>query len=89
MLMNSFSFLSVWHAKKIQFCVWREKSEKGRRAISFLIMTCTILTLAASKQDNAAVEVANKRSQEYLRSMLFDNRILNRGPMCYRWCSVS
>jgi transposase InsO family protein len=37
-----------------------------------------VLTLAASKQENAAVENANKRSQEYLRSMLFDNRILNR-----------
>jgi hypothetical protein len=37
-----------------------------------------VLTLAASKQENAAVENANKRSQEYLRSMLFDNRILKR-----------
>ncbi len=37
-----------------------------------------VLTLATSKQENAAVENANKRSQEYLRSMLFDNRILNR-----------
>ena len=37
-----------------------------------------ILTLAASKQENAAVENANKKSQKYLRSMLFDNRILKR-----------
>ena len=37
-----------------------------------------VLALAASKQENAAVENANKRSQEYLRSMLFDNRILQR-----------
>ena len=43
-----------------------------------LVGTNHVLTLAASKQENAAVENANKRSQEYLRSMLFDNRILNR-----------
>ena len=36
------------------------------------------LTVAASKQENAAVENANKRSQEYLRTMLFDNRIIAR-----------
>jgi hypothetical protein len=46
-----------------------------------LVGTNYVLSLAASKQENAAVENANKRSQEYLRSMLFDNRI---GPMCYR-----
>jgi transposase InsO family protein len=43
-----------------------------------LVNTNHVLTLAASKQENAAVENADKRSQEYLRSMLFDNRILNR-----------
>jgi hypothetical protein len=43
-----------------------------------LVGTNHVLTLAASKQENAAVENANKRSQEYLRSMLFDNCILNR-----------
>jgi transposase InsO family protein len=43
-----------------------------------LVSTNHVLTLAASKQDNAAVKNANKRSQEYLRSMLFDNRILKR-----------
>ncbi len=43
-----------------------------------LVGTNHVLTLAASKQKNAAVENANKRSQEYLRSMLFDNRILKR-----------
>jgi ATP-dependent exoDNAse (exonuclease V) alpha subunit len=44
-----------------------------------LVGTNHVLTLAASKQENAAVENTNKRSQEYLlRSMLFDNRILNR-----------
>ena len=43
-----------------------------------LVGTNHVLTLAASKQENAAVENANKRSQEYLRSMLFDNRILKR-----------
>ena len=36
------------------------------------------LTVAASKQENAAVENANKRTQEYLRTMLFDNRIIER-----------
>jgi hypothetical protein len=43
-----------------------------------MILVCTnhVLTLAASKQENAAAENANKRFQEYLRSMLFDNRIL-------------
>jgi transposase InsO family protein len=34
-----------------------------------LVGTNHVLTLAASKQENAAVENANKRSQEYLRSM--------------------
>ena len=43
-----------------------------------LVGTNHVLTLAASKQENAAVENANKRSQEYLHSMLFDNRILKR-----------
>jgi hypothetical protein len=43
-----------------------------------LVGTNHELTLAASKQENAAVENANKRSQKYLRSMLFDNRILKR-----------
>ena len=43
-----------------------------------LVGTNHVLTLAATKQENAAVENANKRSQEYLRSMLFDNRILKR-----------
>ena len=43
-----------------------------------LVGTNHVLTLAASKQENAAVENANKRSQGYLRSMLFDNRILKR-----------
>jgi hypothetical protein len=43
-----------------------------------LVGTNHVLTLAASKQENAAVENANKRSQEYLRSILFDNRILKR-----------
>ena len=36
------------------------------------------LTVVASKQENAAVETANKRAQEYLRTMLFDNRIIER-----------
>ena len=36
------------------------------------------LTVVASKQENAAVENANKRAQEYLRTMLFDNRIIER-----------
>jgi hypothetical protein len=31
-----------------------------------------VLTLAASKQENAAVENADKRSQEYLRSMFVE-----------------
>ncbi len=43
-----------------------------------LVATNHVLTLAASKQENTAVENANKRSQEYLCSMLFDNRILKR-----------
>jgi transposase InsO family protein len=43
-----------------------------------LVGTNHVLTLAASKQENAAVENANKRSQECLRSMLFDIRILKR-----------
>ena len=43
-----------------------------------LVGTKHVLTLAAWKQENAAIENANKRSQEYLRIMLFDNRILNR-----------
>ena len=48
------------------------------RELMVLVGTNHVLTLAASKQENAAVENANKRSQEYLRSMLFDNRILKR-----------
>jgi hypothetical protein len=49
-----------------------------RIRLMVLVGTNHVLTLAASKQENAAVENANKRSQEYLRSMLFDNRILKR-----------
>ena len=48
------------------------------RELMVLVDTNHVLTLAASKQENAAVENANERSQEYLRSMLFDNRILKR-----------
>ena len=43
-----------------------------------LFGTDHVLTLAASKQENAAVENVNKRSQEFLRTMLFDNRIISR-----------
>jgi hypothetical protein len=48
------------------------------RKLLVLVGTNHVLTLATSKQENAAVENAIKRSQEYLRSMLFDNRILKR-----------
>ena len=48
------------------------------RELMVLVGTNHVLTLAASKQENAAVANANKRYQEYLRSMLFDNRILKR-----------
>ena len=41
-----------------------------------LVGTNHLLTLAASKQENAAVENANKRSQEYLCSILFDNCVV-------------
>ena len=40
-----------------------------------LVGTNHVLTLAPSKQENAAVENANKRSQEYMRSMLTDEVI--------------
>jgi len=36
------------------------------------------LALVGSNQENAAVENAHKRSQEYLRAMLFDIRIIQR-----------
>jgi ribosomal protein L21E len=42
-----------------------------------LMGTDHVLTLTASKQENAAVENANKRAQEFLRTLLFDNRIIN------------
>jgi hypothetical protein len=48
------------------------------RELMVLVGINHVLTLAASKQENAAVENANKRSQKYLRSMLFDSRILKR-----------
>jgi transposase InsO family protein len=48
------------------------------RELMVLLGTDHKLTLVASKQENAAVENANKRSQEYLRAMLFDNRIIKR-----------
>ena len=53
-------------------------SDRGTHYTADIIQELMVLTLAASKQENAAVENVNKRSQEYLRSMLFDNRILNR-----------
>jgi hypothetical protein len=37
-----------------------------------------LMVLVAPKQENAVFKNANKRSQDYLRSMLFDNRILKR-----------
>jgi len=43
-----------------------------------LFGTDHVLTLAASKQENATVENANKRAQEFLRTMLFDHRIIPR-----------
>ena len=48
------------------------------KELMILFGTDHVLTLVASKQENAAVENANKRSQEFLRTMLFDNRIISR-----------
>jgi len=48
------------------------------RELMVLFGTDHKLTLAASKQKNAAVESANKRSQEYLQAMRFDNRVIRR-----------
>ena len=48
------------------------------KEIMILMGTDHVLTLAASKQENAAVENANKRAQEFLRTMLFDHRIISR-----------
>jgi hypothetical protein len=48
------------------------------RELMILFGTDHVLTLAASKQENAAVENANKRAQEFLRTMLFDHRIIPR-----------
>ena len=48
------------------------------RELMQMLGTEHVLTLAASKQENAAVENANKRAQEFLRTMLFDNRIIPR-----------
>ena len=48
------------------------------RELMTLFGTDHVLTLVASKQENAAVENANKRAQEFLRTMLFDNRIIDR-----------
>jgi transposase InsO family protein len=36
------------------------------------------LTLAYSKEENAMVENANKRVQEYLRDIMFERRIINK-----------
>jgi transposase InsO family protein len=48
------------------------------RELMILFGTDHVLTLAASKQENATVENANKRAQEFLRTMLFDHRIIPR-----------
>ena len=46
------------------------------RELMQMLGTDHVLTFAASKQENAAVENANKRAQEFLRTMLLDNRII-------------
>ena len=48
------------------------------RELMILFGTDHVLTLAASKQENATVENANKRAQEFLWTMLFDHRIIPR-----------
>jgi hypothetical protein len=37
-----------------------------------------VLTLVGSKQESSQAENTHKRSQEFLRSMLFDRRIIKR-----------
>jgi hypothetical protein len=48
------------------------------REVMLLLGTDHVLTLVGSKQEDSQVENANKRSQEFLRSMLFDRRIIKR-----------
>ena len=63
-------------------CLSQIVSDRGTadtiQELMVLVGTNHVLTLVASKQEKAAVENVYKRSQEYLRSMLFDNRILQR-----------
>ena len=48
------------------------------REVMLLLGTDHVLTLVGSKQENSPAENANKRSQELLRAMLFDRRIIER-----------
>ena len=43
-----------------------------------LLGTDHVLTFVGSKQENSQAESANKRSQEFIRFMLFDHRIIKR-----------
>jgi hypothetical protein len=66
-------------------CPRRIVSDKGTQFTSDLIKefmtilgTDHHLTLVGSKQEDSQAENANKRAQEFLRSMLFDRRIVQR-----------
>jgi hypothetical protein len=66
-------------------CPRRIVSDKGSQFTSDLIKefmkilgTDHHLTLVGSKQEDSQAENANKRAQEFLRSMLFDRRIVKR-----------
>ena len=48
------------------------------KELMILFGTDHTLTLVGSKQEDSQVENANKRSQEFLRAMLFDRRIVER-----------
>ena len=48
------------------------------KELMILLGTEHVLTLVGSKQEDSQAENANKRSQEFLRSMLFDRRIVKR-----------
>eukprot|EP00597_Dinobryon_sp_UTEXLB2267_P000565 CAMPEP_0170062110 /NCGR_PEP_ID=MMETSP0019_2-20121128/3452_1 /TAXON_ID=98059 /ORGANISM="Dinobryon sp., Strain UTEXLB2267" /LENGTH=114 /DNA_ID=CAMNT_0010268161 /DNA_START=519 /DNA_END=863 /DNA_ORIENTATION=+ len=79
------SAMSLLHFIGYFGCPTQIVSDRGSHFVNEIIKEFMILmgtehklTLAYSKEENAMVENANKRVQEYLRDIMFERRIIKR-----------
>jgi hypothetical protein len=82
---GKYSAMSLLHFIGYFGCPTQIVSDRGSHFVNEIIKEFMILmgtehklTLAYSKEENAMVENANKRVQEYLRDIMFERRIIKR-----------